>query len=190
MPRGSRRSGNGGRIVPAGTREQIDWTRVLITRFNKVKNEDRAGKGALHRRYKSASLTLLEHLLYLVNLLANLSYPNTRRSVRRRAHQIQEQIDNCKADRLPPRDQPLLSRIDESDSRDSVLAETVVCSSSSEEELEVLTSTGVWALRFSSVRVTSDNPLLKRCDPAPSSGASSSLTPTPSPRSCLFAIRG
>lgn len=164
--------------MPPGTREQVDHTRVLITRFNKVRNEGRAGKGVFHRRYKSASLNLLEHLLYLVNLLGNLTYPNTSRSVRRRAHQIQTQIDNCRANKLPPRDRPLLPHLEEgSESEDSVLAETVVCSSSSEEELEVLTNTGVWAPRFSGVRITANNPLLRRSGAA--SGSSSSLTPAP-----------
>ena len=138
--------------------------RNLTGRFNKVIREGRAGEGH-HRRYKSASLSLLEHLLYLVQLLGHLTYPNTSRAVRRRAAQIEDQIQECRRNNLPPRNKPLLPRLLDvgNDSEDSFLAGSVALSEETSEE-EVLDSPGgVWSSgRYRNVRVTEQS-LGDRC---------------------------
>ena len=148
-------------------RVETDRAATLLARFNRVRREDRAGVTHF-RRYKCAALNVLEHFLYLCNLLANISYPNTSRRLLRRTNQIQQKIYLCQANKLPPRDECLLKRLEKedesSDDDDSILAETLVFTSESESELETIDQrhTGVWASgRYTSVKVTSSNPLLR-----------------------------
>ena len=149
-------------------RVETDRAATLLARFNRVRREDRAGVTHF-RRYKCAALNVLEHFLYLCNLLANISYPNTSRRLLRRTNQIQQKIYLCQANKLPPRDECLLKRLEKEDESsddddDSILAETLVFTSESESELETIDQqhTGVWASgRYTSVKVTSSNPLLR-----------------------------
>ena len=149
--------------LPAEERRGIE----LSQRFRRVQQENRSGV-SYRRRYKSACLNLLEHLQFVVAILVNITYPNASQVILQRAGQVQSRINDCRANRLPGRREPLLERIEgESDQSgtDSEGAETVAITSESEGELEVVDRrpAGTWAPgRFSSVRVTASNPLLRR----------------------------
>lgn len=161
------------------TLAEIDRAQALTRQFQRVQRENRGGSNH-RRRYKSAVLTLLEHLLYLLNLTTHFTYPNISRVLLRRTGQVQAAINDARANRLPPRDQPVLARLArESSEEDSEAVETVVVTSGSETEVqqEVRDLQGVWRPgRFVGVTVTASNPLLRQR----SSASSSSRPPEPS----------
>ena len=160
---------------------------ALEVSFKRIREERRSGKH-WWRRYKSACLQLLEHLLFVCQSLINWSHPNTSQSILRRAGQIQGRIDQCRANYLPRRSEvllPSLRRDQDAETVDSELEESVVLSSESEDELEIIDyrPAGVWSAgRYSGVRVSRSNPLLNQSSSA-SSSRPSSVVPRSAPPS-------
>ena len=146
----------------------------LAVGFEKIRRENRAGK-SWRRRYKAACLKVLEHLQFLYQTLIQSTHPNSSRQVLQRAGQIDEAIRRCRADQLPKRSEPLLERLSAESDVDSEAVETVVLTSESETEPVEETgrsASGVWGSgRYTAVRVTANNPLLR---------SSSSSVPLPS----------
>ena len=105
--------------------------RSLVARFGKGEKGETWRK-SYWRRYKPACLNILEYLLWFVIELATRSSHPVPRSIQRRQAQIERKIWECRRNRLPRRQAPLLERL--SDSEDSVVAETVVVSVSSSDE--------------------------------------------------------
>lgn len=157
----------------------------LNTKLIRIRGENRGGRH-FRRRYKSACLTLLEHLQFIIQSVIAFTHPNVSRAVLRRAGQIDTRITQCRADQLPGRREPLLTRIVEEEGEseaDSEAVESIRISSSESEAEPVVTDnrpTGVWATgRYTNVQITSSNPLLR-------SSSSSSRTggePVPRPSS-------
>ena len=136
----------------------------LAVGFEKIRRENRAGK-SWRRRYKAACLKVLEHSQFLYQILIQSTHPNSSRQVLQRAGQIDEAIRRCRADQLPKRSEPLLARLSAESDVDSEAVETVVLTSESEtepvEETE-RSASGVWGSgRYTAVRVTANNPLLR-----------------------------
>ena len=156
----------------------------LGARFDRVRPERRGG-AHFKRRYKSICLQLLE---YFINLLQTLTYhpqldqrARANQTILRKLDQARDQHRRCKGGWLPARNQPLLESLNRDPEEDSEIAETIVLSETESEDpsgpQEREDISGVWqGGRYTSVRVTSSNPLLRR-GPASSSRGSSSSTP-------------
>ena len=144
--------------------------------FDRIHGEARGGR-RWRRRFRSCCLQLLEHLQYLIQLLVHQTWPRTSRSVLRRAGQIQDRLDQIRDGYTPERNQPLLERLERergSSDEDSAAAETVVVTSDSEIEAprERTEIQGVWQSgRYTSVRITAANPLLRSRSSASASSA-------------------
>lgn len=110
------------RRLPAEERRGIE----LSQRFRRVQQENRSGVQH-RRRYKAACLDLLEHLQFLVALVISLTYPNTSRVLLQRAGQIQSRINDCRANRVPGRTEPLLERIEGESDQSGTDSEAAGC---------------------------------------------------------------
>ena len=157
----------------------------LAVLFDKIRRERRGGRN-WRRRYRSVCLRLLEHLQYLYQVLIQSTYPGTSRQILQRAGQIDTAINQCRADQLPKRSEPLLPRLPAESEADSEAVESIALTSESETEPVETTersSSGVWGGRYSGVQITANNPLLRGS--ASSSNRVSSLPASSSARVSL-----
>ena len=154
----------------------------LFQRFVRIRKEDRSG-ASFRRRYRSACLKLLSYFLRLIDSLIGHPdfdpYHPSNQPVLRRRQQAKQRIDSIEAWNLPWRNEPLLPHLPvvaprdpgyNSQSEDSLVAETLIITSESEAEPEApVRPQGVWLTgRYARVQVTSNNSLLRR-GPRPSS---------------------